>query len=207
MKQKFINTCGFAALTALPILLPGIQVVYGTGSWAVSGIGYFLVLILVLTFVGVIRVTSRLAPIQQDPTIRRTTNTQVLFGCVAGFVLGIYASEKLRILGFELAVERAKPVTEAMKAYVKKLGHVPTSLDSLIPEYLPKMPAKLPPLEIVREPYRLAEFGAEQWALEADAASGLTQWDYLIYHPGETYPKIENGLKVKIIGNWGYFYD
>ncbi len=209
MKSRVARVLVFSAITALPIVWLGFLVINGTGGWSVSGFEYFLGPIFLLVFLGATRVISRLGLFlaRRGPLKVRATNNQVLGGCFIGLVLGVYASEKLRMHGFELMAERAKPVTEAMKDYVKETGEVPPSVAELIPDYLPQMPAKLPAFEIIREPAQLNNFGVDQWALQAVVSSGLVQWDWLIYHPAEIYSEIENGLSVKQVGNWGYFYD
>lgn len=110
----------------------------------------------------------------------------------------IILGDKLRIYGFHLTAQRAKPVIEAMMAYKKENHEIPDSLDQLVPKYLIKIPYGLPDFRIEKDKYGV-------WALTADVGTGILNWDAFIYRSSLDYSDL--GQSAKPIGKWVYLYE
>jgi hypothetical protein len=133
--------------------------------------------------------------------------SSITLGIIAGAILGIWLGTQLRMHGFELAAERAKPLVVAVEEYVAVRGVPPEELDDLVPDYLSHIPQKLPPIEIVTDERALAEYGENTWALSALVSRAMMNWDRFIYFPDRNYPESGFGGTLERVGDWAYVHE
>lgn len=109
--------------------------------------------------------------------------------------------------GFELAAARAGPMIKAIEEYTRYNGQPPEVLSALVPNYIDRLPPKLPPLEIVTDPKKLREYGDNPWALTALVSRGLLNWDRFIYFPDQAYPETGFGGGLERVEDWAYVHE
>lgn len=98
----------------------------------------------------------------------------------------------------------AQPLIAAIESYERKEGHPPAKLDSLVPQYLSKIPqtgiAIYPQFE-----YTTAE-KSEGWMLEAPCSLGGTMGARCFYLSSKNYEPYEHRSEVQAIGDWRYIH-
>jgi hypothetical protein len=129
----------------------------------------------------------------------------------AGLVLllpvAIWAATSVRSYGFLLAAERAEPVIRAIERFDRENGRPPDSLAELTPRYLPAMPSRIPPMEIVTGRAAEEEFHGNRWVLTASVSTGFINWDRFMYFPNGRYPVTGYGGWLERIGTWAYVHE
>lgn len=172
----------------------------GTGGWAVRGSELF-VLLPTLALAGVLLSWPGLFWARTREATRRL---QLRAGAaVLLFVPFFWLAGTLRHMAFERAAVRAEPLVAAIERYVREHGAPPPSIVQLVPAFLPRLPAGLPPLELVTA----GELCGNPWALVAETPIGLLNWDVFLYLPRQNYPTHGWGGWLERIGRWAYVHE
>lgn len=192
-----------AVLSSAPFLLIGSVAALGIGAWSTVGIELLVLPMLLAFLVLLFNIFGLMFPWGRRQKALRTLSA--CLGVVAGGTLGIWAGGELRMYGFMLAAERAQPLVRAIEAYEYANGEPPGSLEDLIPEYLPGISDRLPPLRIVTDKTELKGFGDNRWALTALVPQAMLNWDRFIYFPDGNYP--QQGATIERVGDWAYQHE
>jgi hypothetical protein len=116
------------------------------------------------------------------------------------YALGLGLDLALRWEQLEQIPDRGQPLVDEIRAYEKKNGHPPGSLDELVPEYL----AVIPETGIGVWPqffYRTGDPNScegNEWILMVDLPC-VMGFDHLKYLPRQNYPEGS-----ALVGNWIY---
>lgn len=121
------------------------------------------------------------------------------------FIPALLISQPIRLFGFHLAGERAQPIIDAIQTYEKQNGKVPERLSDLVPSYLPALPTRIPPMQIVSKPEALGHYPGNHWILKAPAGRGILNWDEFIYLPAQNYEALKE--PIERVGKWGYQFE
>ena len=197
------------ALTTLlswgPMVLLHATTLAGLGPWSVQGVELFVLLVplagLGLFVAGfAVMLSSRW----------RDVALQVLVTCcvvLLTFVPAVWLSGWLRMRGFAWAGERAMPVVAAMERCFAATGAVPDTVEALVPQWLDRMPSRIPPLRVVTQDAADGYLGNNRWALMADVPSGVINWDMFLYLSDRQYPARGWGGRLQRLGNWAYVHE
>lgn len=188
-----------------PMVLWHATTLAGLGPWSVRGTELFL-LVVPLALLGalVAGFVVMLAPRRRDMAL------QVLVTCcvlLLTFVPALWLSNWLRMRGFARAGERAMPVVEAMERCFAATGAVPDTVEALVPQWLDRMPSRIPPLGVLSQATAGGDLGNNRWALVADVPSGFINWDVFVYLPDQQYPARGWGGWLQRLGNWAYVHE
>ena len=175
------------AVSAAPNVALTLTLLLGWGPWTGDGL-----LLSAMGVIGAILLGGAGGLLLLPMRSTRATGLAwvLLCGAVACGLLSSYVlRHATRAPAFHLAGRRAQPIVEAMERYVAEHGAPPAEVADLIPEYLPELPARVPPLEV--------EAGGPDvaWRLTADASLGLLNWDVFYYEAGAG------------AGGWTYFHE
>lgn len=105
--------------------------------------------------------------------------------------------------GFLFAGERAAPLVDAIQRYIIDYKAPPPELSALIPNYLPKLPNRIPPLKLISGSNVEEHYHGNSWVLLADAGSGILNWDAFIYLPKQNY----SNRMYQQLGTWAYLHE
>ena len=131
---------------------------------------------------------------------------------VGSILLGWRAKpgESVRRAGLERISLNAQPVIDAIERYRAKTGEYPNSLDVLVPEYLPSIPATGNTIYPNYE-YRPAGEGwgwrIPSYELFVRTPYVVFNWDQFIYRPERTYPAEHPAGPVERSGDWAYVHE
>lgn len=198
-----------ALLVALGLLAPYVLVhafcITGFGGWMIAGVELLLMLSVVA---GVALFITSLVVL----SFRRHSST--VHGCIAGVGLyfaliipSVYLSHELRQLGFSLAAERAAPLVDAIQRFEAANQAPPRALGALVPNYLPQLPSRLPPVELITDADAERNYYGNSWALVADVGTGLLNWDRFVYLPKQNYPQYGPSGWYQRVGDWAYYHE
>ena len=171
----------------------------GLGGWSTRGIELFALLPmagLVLLFAALPLLVFRGARAQALAAVESGLLLLVLF------LPCLWLGGAARMLAFELAGERAAPLIDAIERHVNETGRVPLRLQDLVPRWLDRLPARLPPLKIEAG----TEFG-NPWILAASVPCGVFNWDQFFYFPNQDYPERGFGGSWQRLGRWAYLHE
>ena len=186
-----------------PLILIWSLCIFGV-AWTIAGVEMFMlvpVIALIAALVGLVTVPFKR---WRQPAIGAMV---VGGGLVLLFVPAAVIAGKLRMLGFELAAERAAPLVAAIKAYERDNGAPPATLDELQPHYLPERPKRIPPFELVTGETARSEYGGNAWVLVAVVSTGLINWDLFVYFPNQQYPELGYGGSIERVADWAYVHE
>ncbi|MFY9345662.1 MAG: hypothetical protein WAT39_24435 [Planctomycetota bacterium] len=171
----------------------------GLGGWSMRGSELFLL----VPGAGGVAVFG-LAPLSVPARTREWALPALLVSVVlvVGFLPAIAASDRLRMYGFDRAGERGASLVAAIERHVAETGFAPANLASLVPRWLPELPVRLPPLEIV-VPGRYGN----PWMLRASVPSGMINFDEFVYLPHQDYPEHDRGGSFQRLGRWAYYHE
>ena len=130
----------------------------------------------------------------------RTAGIHILLPAIVCFLLFIPAmqlAQVMRLQGFHLVSKRMDPVIAAIIKYQKDKDVVPVSLEALVPDYLPEIPARIPPFEITVD-------SPDRWTIWADVSTGMLTNSTFMYRSDGNYSDL-SGLVFRIEGSpWVY---
>ena len=169
----------------------------GLGPWSTQGIEFFLL----VPFAGLLQIVAA-GPLYRWSRAR--ARNWFLAGAinVGLFLPALWAGHHMRMVAFHLAGERAAPLITAIERHVAETGHAPSSLESLVPRWLPELPQRLPPLEITVPGYE-----DNTWMLRASVPSGFINFDEFVYLPSQNYPEQGWGGSLQRLGRWVYLHE
>ena len=123
-----------------------------------------------------------------------------------------WLSDKLRMAAFHELAKRSEPLVQAIKNYELQYGNPPTSLENLVPEFLPNIPqtsmGAYPEYE-----YKVGDeaqkFAKDAWYLVVYTPLGGLNWDIFIYFPNQDYPERVQayGGVLEKVGDWVYVHE
>ena len=132
----------------------------------------------------------------------------VHFPCIMfGIVLGL----PLRDAGMKSFVQRARPLVAAIHQYERDHASPPTSLDDLVPDYLPSVPTTgmgaYPEFRYVFGTKAEEQYDGNPWVLWVATNSGGINFDMIMYFPNQNYPELGYGGWLRPIGEWAYVHE
>lgn len=204
--MKSVVFIALLLVSAAPFIWSGILTLRGTGGWSTAGLELVpLGAVLLAILWGAVKLVAGLC--RRLPSNRESHSPQIAVGIVGGVIFGAWVGGELRMYGFELAAKRAISLVTAVEEYVADHGSPPEKLGKLVPDYLPRIPEKLPPLEIVTGEQALADYGGNSWALTALVSRAMMNWDRFIYFPDGNYPESGFGGTLERVGDWAYVHE
>lgn len=200
----------FLLATAPPWLFPFSGILAFSSSYSVSEIGLCLG---ALDFAGGFGLLVALGVFFTSPILlffKRFRRYAVLSLVLAVIfipceLLGLYWGACGNEEQIERVAERGRPIVDAIKAFEKKNGHPPGSLDELVPDYLDSVPTtgigSWP--EFCYHTKNPNRHEGNEWDLNA-TVPGVPGFGlglgHLMYFPRQNYP--EGSIR---IGTWGYW--
>jgi hypothetical protein len=116
------------------------------------------------------------------------------------------------MVGFERLIERSRPLIAAIREYEEVHGRPPSTLDALVPEFLPGVPetgvGSAPTYEY--ESFATDESpseGAIPWWLMLPVSTGVINWDILLFLPNGDYPEYGWGGWLEPVSDWAYVHE
>jgi hypothetical protein len=189
----------------LPFLGIHAWCITGLGVWSLFGVQElygiaFLVLVIafmVLLFLSVFKSTRS----------ESWRSAKIALTLIISFIPVTLAANQLRMLGFKMAAKRAEPLVVAVVRYETRHGSPPKSLAVLVPDYLPGVPGRLPPIEIITGDTAKTRYGGNTWVLTAMVPTGIINWDQFLYYPNGDYPRTGHGGWLERVGAWAYVHE
>lgn len=133
--------------------------------------------------------------------------------CAVYFLIGIVCMNiggKTRMNAFYKLSLRSATLIEAIKAFELKHGIPPSSLDALVPSFLPNIPntgmAAYPKYEYLVGT-EAQKWENNTWILYIETPSGGLNWDMFMYFPRENYPQKGFGGVIEKVGGWAYVHE
>ncbi len=200
-----IVTGAISAVSYGPMLWAYGSCLRGTGGWDIGGVEFQYGIAMV--FVPGALLGGSIGTLFRQT--RLPGKVLVLSGALVAllFVPVTAASDTMRSVGFARAARRAQPLVEAITRFDAAEGHPPATLDELVPKYLPSLPERLPPLQIVTGPDALKNYHSNRWVLRAEVSTGILNWDVFLYFPNQAYPETGYGGWLEPIGTWAYVHE
>jgi hypothetical protein len=210
----------FSLPVALCLIIPMILIPLATLE-AVSpqgtGFGSFMVGILfVILFLLIMGACFVSAICLIFPSLRLASLISLLI-CLAsavcfigGSIAGGSISNHIEKKTLAQLAKRSKPLIFAIKNYEQRFGHPPDSLDTLAPEFIPKVPTT----GIGASPdYRFesltnnSTYGKNPWVLCVHSPTGgPLNFDDYVYLPLQDYSVLSYGDIAWRVGNWAYWH-
>ena len=186
-----------------PLILIWSLCIFGV-AWIIAGVEVFILVPAAASLVALAGLLA--APFKR---LRQQAIRAMVIGgaLVLLFVPTMVVAGKLRMLGFELAAQRATPLVAAIKAYEKDNGAPPATLQELLPRYLPQLPKRIPPLELITGEAARSEYQGNAWVLVAQVSTGLINWDLFMYFPNQQYPELGYGGAIERVADWAYVHE
>ncbi len=129
---------------------------------------------------------------------------------VMTFVASLTLAKRVRIYGLHSVAERAQGLIGAIGAYEARYGKPPTSLENLVPEFLPSVPdtgiAAYPKFEYSIGDSEAARNG-NPWMLYVSTPVTPLDWDMFVYFPNQNYPSSGYGGTLERVGKWAYVHE
>ncbi|MBX9788879.1 MAG: hypothetical protein K2Y37_08170 [Pirellulales bacterium] len=127
--------------------------------------------------------------------------------CIAGIRLGHSA----RMAGMRAFARRSQPLISAIQRFEKDQSAPPTTLEDLVPKYLPAVPTT----GMMAYPRFVYHTGAEArkdyagnpWALSVFTPSGGFNFDQILYFPRQNYPVHGYGGSLERVDDWAYVHE
>ncbi len=122
-------------------------------------------------------------------------------------IASLFMTAHVRHNAFVALAERSRPLISAIKQYEKAKGTSPPSLESLVPEYIARVPgtgmSAYPSYKYAPKPNEHST-----WRLSVECPSGMINWDEFYYEPEQSYQlgSVVGGWNERI-GDWIYFHE
>lgn len=127
--------------------------------------------------------------------------------CITGIILG----HKVRTAGMRAFAMRSQPLIAAIKKYEQDHSAPPSSLEDLIPDYMPILPSTgmmaYPEFRYHTGEEAKKEYKGNSWALTVPTPSGGINWDMMLYFPNQDYPRLGYGGGLERIDDWAYVHE
>jgi len=130
-------------------------------------------------------------------------------GAIAGLVLLFGASQRmmeLRVAGFARLGKAATPIVNALHRFERERGVAASSLQELVPGYLPELPGWADRINYYRPGQSARELYDNPWVLIVHAGFGLG-FDSFVYFPKQNYPAYFYGGGPERVGDWVYVHE
>lgn len=131
--------------------------------------------------------------------------TSLFIGCLAGGSISNHVQKNTLT---QLA-QRSKPLITAIKSYEQKFGHPPDSLETLVPEFIPKVPNTgigATPDYQYQSFTNSSSYGKNKWVLEVYSPADHLAFSTFIYLPLQDYSVLNYGEVIWRIEGWAYWY-
>ena len=148
-------------------------------------------------------------------TCRHATRTQGVLLLICSIIycpatmLGYCLGEKVREQAFHQFTQRSAPLVAAIRDYDSKHGQPPSSLDVLVPEWLPQVPwtgiGGYPNCRYAL-PTQPGQYEGNEWVLIVETGHGLN-FDTIMYLPRQNYPRQGYGGSLQPIDDWAYVHE
>lgn len=174
-------------------------------AWGISlGFGAEFLFLVVLLLLAALLVAGLLAVFPRTRRLAAALSVGCLVYSVM-FAIALWAGNAVRMHGLKLFTERARPLIRAIEAYSDANGSPPSSLQDLVPAYLPEVPrtgvGSAPEYTYYRtDP---ASTQGNPWVLELGVSTGSMNWDSLIYYPLQNYPP----GAIEPVAEWAYVHE
>ncbi len=189
---------GGFVLWAAPALVWRALLLIGVGSWTTIGMHCLIAfLAIAVALLGHdLRTHPRAGP-------HAAAITSAGLGVFIGICFVGVVSSTWRMTAFRWATHRAQPLVAAIERYERENGNPPPDLNALVPQYLDRLPGRLPPFKLVVT----NNYPPNEWILKADVSSGISNWDALLFLPHENYEDFEWGGWIRRLDAWGYLHE
>lgn len=131
-----------------------------------------------------------------------------LFFC---FFAGNLLAHRTRMNGMKACALRSQPLIQAIKQYERDHSAPPSSLDDLVPGYLPAVPSTgmmaYPGYEYHVGADAQARFQNNRWALSIFTPGGGINFDMMLYFPDQNYPEYGYGGWLERLEDWAYVHE
>ncbi|MFT7680029.1 MAG: hypothetical protein ACI8QC_004035 [Planctomycetota bacterium] len=167
----------------------------GAGSWDHGPTLPWLLFVLLLPCLFVSALGTLIKPFRRGAIVPALLS----FGTLAGLWHGAPYAGRIKHTAFEEAIVRMEPIVRAAHRYEDEKGHPPTSLRVLMPEYLERMPGRIPAIKLVQGP----TVEGSAWSLEAPVARSFLDGDILLYLPSQNYEALDCTYHY-MLGDWAF---
>jgi hypothetical protein len=201
----------------------GVMAVYTVGTfgaitshlpWGLRAIGLLWPSVAVLLGLagGVISVGTGAACAARRRWRDVASSVLLAVSCVCGTWWSISALTMSCERSWSRITKNGAPVVVAVQAYITKYGHVPRSLDALVPEFI----SRVPETEVACHPWfrlgpSLGPASSSGWSIEVRVGHAGGPQPLLVYWPEGRYPKtvgeskFPEGWLTSIPNGWAHF--
>jgi hypothetical protein len=106
-----------------------------------------------------------------------------------------------------VAPSSGQPIVTAIEKFVEENGRPPLRVDDLVPRWLERLPARLPPLRIEAASSARDRLFGNPWILIASTPIGMLNWDEFCYFPLQNYPQRDSSGTYQRLGRWAYLHE
>lgn len=189
------------------VVFANYEAVHPNGSWSLLVWSPFAGVLLLLGAVAAVA-TGVAYLFQREPRVAvALCGSGLLFGVT--FVSSARVASTIRCEAFAALAERSAPLVTAIKTFESAKGRPPTSLDELVPAFLPHVPTTglgaYPEYQyIVGEAER---YDGNPWVLTVSTPSAVLDFDEYFYYPLQNYPARHPAGALERIGDWAYLHE
>jgi hypothetical protein len=127
---------------------------------------------------------------------------------LAAYVASVRLGDHVRVSAFHRLAEHSKPLVAAVRAFERKHGHPPESLQALVPEFLPAVPSTgMGAYPHYRYLTDATNYDGNPWVLVVFTPPGGIAFDQFMYFPLTNYPKRGYGGWLERVGDWAYVHE
>jgi hypothetical protein len=130
-------------------------------------------------------------------------------GSCGGTGMGIKKAMAVRMDAFQRMGERLTPLVKAIEEYKQDQGEYPEDLESLVPSYIPELPAtgmaNYPEYTYIVG-QEATEYDGNPWVIVVYAGFGMG-FDTFMYFPLQNYPDSGYGGALERLGEWAYVHE
>lgn len=131
----------------------------------------------------------------------------MIVSVAGGLVLGL----NVHMAGIRSWAKREQPLILAIHKYESEHSSPPPNLESLIPDYLPAIPATgmaaYPEYRYDTGDETKQDFFGNPWAVSILTPASFLNFDELLYFPKQNYPEVGYGGSLERIGDWAYVHE
>jgi len=126
---------------------------------------------------------------------------------LVAFIFAAPLGKSVRMSAFRRLTERSKPLIGAIHAFEQKYGHPPESLQALLPEFMPSVPATgMGAYPDYRYSATDNEYQGNPWTIRVYTPEGM-DFDQFMYFPLTNYPETGFGGWLERVGDWAYVHE